>query len=404
MRFLLLLAVLSSCASKPTAFNYADSMKRETPKEDIRSVKSTDGLASYKAEAGSLPKMELNQQQLEFYYSAIDIGSAAPLECTFYKTDINPASSLKRLANGVLNSAQIVGTVTKKEIAYIDAGEMNGTPFLQMDTSYLTSKNGVQMVGYFKSLVAIKGRDSIVCWHNDLGFKDTFRKLTSQVVSSYEFKRVDGTVFKPTYSEVLVFKVQNRPIGFSTSMVLDGNNESKIWINRSAILAISHSISEVSATDDSQLEVSGKNGMISLGKYAGETDLEVGHVIDLNSQDGRVFHVKGIFKGKDISSFMKTSGLVSNYQQTKMASEAFFKDKKKKFTATGYVPSLSPVKPIDLHYTLKELKPGGAVVNVKIGEINSTIDMQENGTSKGVVIPIGPVKIEGTKVYEAGAF
>lgn len=403
MRYLLLLALLSSCAlTKPKPFSYVDSMKRETPKEDMQSVKSSDSLASFKVESTSRPKLELNKQNVEFYYTAIDIGSPAPLECTFYKSDINPASSLKRLANGVLGSTQMVGTITKKEISYIDAGVIDGTPYLQLETSYLTVKDGAQMVGYFKSIAAIKGRDSIVCWHNDLGYRETFKKLANQVVSSYKFKRTDGSVFKPSYTEVLVFKVQGRPIGFSTSMVLEGTNDTKVWINRSAMLALSSSISEVSSNDDSQLEVSGKNGLITMGKYAGENDLEVGHLLDLNSQDGRVFHVKGIFKGKDISSFMKTSGLVSNYQQSKLAAQTFFKEKKKSLKVTGYVPSLSPVKPIDLIYKLKELKPGNALVDVQIGEINSTMNLQENGTSQNVVIPLGPVKIEGTKVYETG--
>lgn len=403
MRYLLLLALLSACATKPKEFNYADSMKREGPLSESRKIVSSDGQASFEVETPSKARFEHGEQGVEFYYSAVDIGSVAPLECSFYKTDINPASSLKRLSNSVLGNKDLLGEVTKKEIAFIDAGVMNGTPFLQLDTSYITKKDGAEMVGYFKTMVAIKGRDSIVCWHNDLGFKQTFRTKTSQIVSSYAFKHPDAAYFNPRYSEVIVYKIMERPIGFSYSLVLDANNNSKVWINRSSILALTTNLSEISSVDDSQVEVSGSNGMLTLGKYTSENDLQVGHAIDVTSQNGTVYHVKGLFKGKDITTFMKTPGLTSNYQLTKMAGDNFFKNKKKAFKATGYVPSLSPVKPVDINYKLKEMKKDSAWIDVKIGEINNQLEIKENGTSESVTIPIGPVKIEGTRIYEKGS-
>lgn len=402
MRFLFLFVLVSACATKKE-FSYTDSMKREAPLSDSRQFTSPDGQASFKVETSSKARFEKGQQNVEFYYAAVEMGSAAPLECTFYKTDLNAASSLKRLTNSVLSNKDLLGEVTKKEVAYIDVGAIDGTPFLQMDTSYLTKKDGEEMVGYFKSLVAVKGRDSIVCWHNDLGFKQSFRNLTSQIVSSYVVKHPDAAYFNPRYSEIIIYKILERPIGFSYSLVLDANNNSKVWINRSSMLALTSSVSDVSAVDDSQLEVSGSNGKLTLGKYTSEADLEIGHAIEVTSQNGNVYHVKGVYKGKDISSFMKTPGITSNYQLTRLAGENFFKKKLKSFKETGYVPSLSPEKAVAIQYQLKEMKNETAWIDVKIGKVNNQLRIKENGTSESVSIPLGPVKIEGSRVFEKGS-
>ena len=126
-RFLLFLSLLTACsAAQPPPQTFAERSTREAEMAGPVSVAAPDGSFTLRIAARPLGAIEA---QDEFYYARFDIGGEKPMECSFYREEIDLATSLRQMSSEMLDIlTKYYGGLDYKQIARVDAGAIGGNP------------------------------------------------------------------------------------------------------------------------------------------------------------------------------------------------------------------------------------------------------------------------------------
>ncbi|WP_408098896.1 hypothetical protein ACJVC5_08250 [Peredibacter sp. HCB2-198] len=393
----LTILLLSSCSHFKKPMTLEEAVKMEGTDLSLQKVTSQDELVSFEVPGKLSPTINHISDKVDFYYSTIDIGASYPMECYIYKTDINPASTLKRMSEKVISDKKIVGEIAQKEIALFGAGvALEASPFMLLHTSYLTKD---KKVGKLKGMIVVKDHSSAVCLHNDVGFNQTFTESFLKVAASLEVKK--GKPSEPEYREVFLLKMNNIPLGFVTNSLIKAQNKTQVSIQRTSLL-IPVSASEILSSDGVELEISDAKGMLTYGRYLHDGEPEKSFSIEVKTNDLKTYNVLGMVGEKTIATQLETHGIVSSYGHTKMLPRKLFEQELQQFSIPIYSPSRNPAAVGSLRTSLKSKSETGAVLRIDSGDGATTSEVDLDGTLKRSIIPAGQFELIGERVFKLG--
>jgi len=363
-------------------------------------VVSSDNELEFTVQGKSAPVIDLVKEATSYHYTKIDIGAEAPMECYFYKNDISPATAIKSLTGLVLTNKKVVGNLVGARTSLVGAGAIEGNPYLMLQTAFVVENKGTKLTGNLKAMVATKDVGNVVCAHNEVGYQKTFADRFSEIVSSFVFLKAP----KPPllYKDVLVLSLNNLPIGFVVNYLTDGQNKTHGWINKTSFILPSEN--ETYTTDDMILELSTKTGVVAYGFYKSEQTGKLDHAIEIKTDDGKNYVVLGTKEDKKVETLMQTkTGVVSNYEHTKLITKKFVNQKMKQFTVPAFLPDVDPANVTSLKTSLKKKTPQGLLISIQSGDQTYTSVVRKDGGTETLSIPAGSVVVEGKKIYSWGS-
>ncbi len=392
--FVLTTLLLLFGANGGEAFDMKEMMAREGKNLQKVRASSKNHEITFETFAEGGVTIEAPEDAHSPYYSTIELGGNAPLECFFYPNGIDAATSLASVTDNLLSNAH------KREISIVDSGVIAHTPYIRLDVTYLVKNaQGQPLVGYLKSAIADKENGAVMCLHNSLGYKKTFTKAFELVVKTAVAPNAEQSP-PPQYLEVYALVLNGQKIGYNTVKVFAANDGGDLLNNISSML-LPQPGGRVMANEDVTVEHSSKNGLVKTGSYVAISDGHVSHRIELESVDGKNFAVQGTFQGKAVNgSFQSTQGVTGGYKQTKTVKELARTGKLKTVEFDTYSPQLSPMKPLTIAYRRKSAKTN--TVEMKLGPLSVLLALDKHGNTTSMDIPIGHAKLQAVSLLRVG--
>ena len=266
------------------------------------------------------------------WYFESDIGSEAPLECYLFSDDTDLATLVVNLAevNIEANAAANSGPVGNRSVYALDAGAIEGAPYLAIEWMYTVGEAPKALLGYTKVRAAIRGDVVLACSHNFLGYRETFANAFAEFVRSAEQPEAEMV---PYYQEVALQSIGGQRMGVThVTYSRDADGDSMINMTSSSLVPVGPA--SINSSDSSTISWSTAEGelinvfmadsengelvsnmrldrnddgdWVSSGTYQGK---EIEHVIDGSLQPlselGQMRVVKSLFESDDTEAFFQ---------------------------------------------------------------------------------------------------
>lgn len=281
------MGVGAGCAARHDDAWIAQLRAREAAERPLQEVGSSDGAfaARVPADAGTI------EPGAEADYVTLGIGSDTPIECVLYHDEVEAASTLQTSAADVFAALQErYGAAVQAEIERLDAGAIGASPFLQLYWRYRVPRQGGEVLGELKQMIANREGRSVYCLLHDNGYARSFDRVVRELVGSMRFSSYDE--MRPYFTQIHVLSSGGRRFGFvSTSVTLEEDGEPRIV--RYAAELRRGADDALSARDVSMVEHSTVSGMLRGKIFTDFRDGEMATALSLDRADGAGWELRG---------------------------------------------------------------------------------------------------------------
>jgi hypothetical protein len=254
------MVVLAACASGPRPTSFPEQMALESGDLPVRTIRSPDGSFSTKILGRLDSSLSLMGEEADVS-ALIDIGSATPVECTFFRGDLDLASAMIEFSDrGFEKVARHLGRVLEKQTQQISAGAIGSSPTLSLAWRYRVDGG----IGLIKHRIASVDGRGLYCRHVETGYAKTFSRLFTTMVRYLE--REDGLP-EAFYTVVSRTKLRGQPRGVEKHVAREVGDGSTRIESRSSMLVASH-YGRLSAIDTVFIRFARPNGALINAVYA----------------------------------------------------------------------------------------------------------------------------------------
>lgn len=395
---------LSWCASAAGAEEpqwLKEARAREGKPIDAREIVSKDG--AFKAR---LPAKLVNAIVLEqgSYSVELDADTGSSIHCEVYPEGIDLAHTLRNTFEGAMRAAnENQGKVEARALEASDAGALGAIPFIS--TAWLYRAKGddnTARVGALKQFVMEKNDFGVYCAHNDLGFNQTFARVTKAFAETLATK---APAIAPHYVEISTATVSDRKAGVAI-VTLERDNEGDLRARQTLSMLIPSGDSAISedSTDVAWLE---PDGELINASHVDVSNGELDRRLALKwEQDEWV--VEGEVQGKEIKTKLPKGSEPGSWVTQARQVKALLAEPNPigKEHSIGMWISANPdklttattrivAKQGEQHYTAVG-DIGGVRANLKLEK--------SSGMASTTDIKAGPIVIKLERVYVSGSF
>jgi hypothetical protein len=405
LRTTLLLGLLTGCAttsaSKPEE-TPAEAAPTPAPKADLKTlaarelppltkqrVAAPDGSFTGEVEGAGAPTF---QKQEGILIMSVPLGTQGPLTCFVYAEPLDAGGALSRLLG-------MVGQHTEIQLARTtDVRLINESPTVYAEAQYLVNMPQGKAAGLAKLMVHTNEQVPLVCTHDELGYTESFKRMTSGLASS--LKASGEPKPAPRYAEFHLVRIQGHPVGFerrTVSAVAGGSKltevESSLFLPRTA--------KDMMTQDTRHKELADKDGRLVARDYARATNGELDIQMSLEQVKGREYHYEGTHSGKELKgNFKATQDLATDPSTAKLLREQLVPGKKKELTMQVYSAAANPVAPTDQVWRRESTE--GRDVTVEMGPMKVALTVDAQGMVEKAVVPVGKMEMVQERVSVSG--
>ena len=275
-----------------------EAMAKEARKLKYRSVEAADGAYRFQV-AGKPGKPEAFDGG---WYVQSDINARVPFECYVFTDEFDLASLTNNVAeiNIETNAEANGGVVGNRSVFELDAGAIDGIPYLSLEWVFTVGEAPNALAGFVKVRTAIKNDVALACNHNFLGYRETFANAFAEFVRSAELPDV---AMPPYYEEVAIQSLNGQDIGITrVTYARDDEGDSMINMISAALLPLSPST--VGTSDSETVSWSTPGGAV-INAYS--ADIENGELVTemrLDRDANGDWVSSGFFQGKEIEQVL----------------------------------------------------------------------------------------------------
>ena len=351
-----------------------DVLSREIEPLALRPVADENALFTTQVEASAAPEIS-NSGGLR--QVVIDIGTEQPVRCFVYPKAINLAQTLRLFVNSV------VSHVNRHEVESIDAGQINGQPFLSVVTSYLIEQDGQKGGGQVKYLASRSDNTTTLCMHDEPGYVHSFLRVASSFVQNEKFVDSDEDSTKKllVWRTVSVQRAGKTSVGVIESRLYEGEAGYAFATSRSVLLPSEDGT--VVASDEAENQFSNLEGDVLEAKYVKIINDAVAYNLGLSLESKTNYKVSGLYNGETLNGNIKVDSAMRDF-----ASQT--SDMRKLFASRTSVAPLhwttfTPAQPNQITAVDFEKKAGAEHAGVlTLGGSKSEVEVDEQGTQKRV--------------------
>jgi hypothetical protein len=410
LRTTLLLGLLTGCATtassaKPEAPAEASPAPAGTPaaKPDLKALaarelaplskqqlSAPDGSFTGEVEAAGAPTF---QEQEGVLVISVPLGTRSPLTCFVYSQPLDAGDAIYRLV-------RMAGQRTElQRVRTTDVRLIGDSPAVYAEAQYLVDMPRGKAAGQAKMMVHTSDQVPLVCSHDELGYSESFKRITSGLAGSLE--SAAGKPAAPRYFEFNLIRVQGHPVGFEKRVMRDAAGGSRLTEVETSLF-FPRSPQELRVQDTLSTELADKDGKLVARDYARATNGELDIQMSLEQVKGREYHYEGKHSGKELNgNFIAPADLATEPGTARLVRERFLPGKDKELTLHTYSPSANPVAPVE-QVLRKEAGVGSREVSVEMGPLKGTLTVDAQGMVEKMVLPMGDLELVQERVSVSG--
>ncbi|MBF7073587.1 hypothetical protein ISG33_09295 [Glaciecola sp. MH2013] len=372
---------------------FVDSLARETAIDTSTEFKNTD-LGFGGAVKGSLL---LKGRSEGYWYYTIDIATNAPVECHIFASFDGPANAVSNVVDSTLPSIEKAydKPLTKRRNFALDIGVSDEVAYVLFDTLYTLGKPGEAVSGILKTLTAQTGDNLLMCLHNEVGYRATFKAVFESFVAAAKPKQ-DSNVF---FENAFKMSFNGIAMGYSRevhSLDQDGDVHTRqyntmLFPSSSAAISKSDTFVEQFARIDGSL--------INLYEYSVE-DGSLSHEYSV-SVKGNDWHVEGERQGEAVGAVLEYDGWLLSTFGSYLATAELLNGEEKRAEYQMWLSSANPLAAMPT--TLQKLEGNkNANVELQVGPINAKYLAKLDGTFSSMSFAQEGITLEMTTLYQVG--
>jgi len=347
---------------------------------------------SGEAEIEGAAKSESHENSFQV---TIPVGTQSPVECFVYKNPVDPGGTLLMFTNEAAKHVDI------KLFKVADVSLVGDYPAVFLEAQYLAKTPQGQALGELKTMFYQHPVTPMLCVHDELGYNDSFRRMTKAFAGSLKIADMD---VNPTKSvQVYVDKIAGHPAGFSSQVVLSDKKGKMTYLSRSTTF-IPRSVSDLAISDAASSEIWDSDGKLLEAVYAGSEGGELSVNISLKRIGPQEYTYKGQHGGKSVSGKFKTKskrGLATDKITSGLVAAELLSGKSRELKMEQYHASINPTAPVEVSY--KTESKGERRIKVMLGPMAAVATADDKGMLEKLEMPMGNLSLSQERVLVRGA-
>jgi len=364
------------------AFDFEATYKREASGLSERPVQGTQAAWSAKVPASAVPTLSRSEN---IDVIDIPIGTKAAVRCQVFYEALDAAGTLY----GVIRDS--AGKVEYKSIVPSGVSLNGGIPSTFLETVYFFDVSGGKGAGGLKMAVQVREQESLLCLHDELGYRRTFKDISTAFFSS--FKPKDAQPKVTTYTEMSKAKLGDIDVGFTWARIAPGEKPGEREYTVSNTTLIPTSPKDVIFEDSYEVYAYDAKNVLQTGTWVEGNGGEVTLKIGLKREGEGKYSYQGELKGKPIKGLLKAPNGIA----TSLDIAARLKKKLKagapfELKLSEYHPSIDPAAVIDVTYRHQKGDPARQVV-VTMNDRAMTAEVDDEGMAKSAWFQVGKQRL-----------
>jgi hypothetical protein len=351
------------------------------------------GNVTGEVESSTPPKGAAGEDSIKFEFPL----AHANVTCFVYPGQIDPGTQVLKIPRAMAGKFD-VRSVTAKDVVVV-----GDDVAIFVEAQYLVKTQQGQALGDLKAMVYTGSTPGtpMLCVHDELGYTDTFKRVTLGMAAS--LKRTGVAPRTQKYLEIYVEKLNGNPTGFSRERIVEGANG--VVFEQISTDLIPRSPVDLGATDTAIAEIWDRTGGISEIHYAHGEGEEVDTMV-LKRVGANGYSYDGTHHGKKVHGDFKTKGARGLRTQVEehAAIRALLSSKEKAKSDLRfemYSPGIDPTAPVEER--VQVVSRADRKVTVNMGELQIAEVLDENGKMARGEMPIGRVSLTMERVLVRGA-
>ena len=370
-------------------------MAKETRKTKPRDVKMpVDNIST------RLPGKVSPPQAIEDgWYLLSDIKAGTQLECYIYSTSLDLAGVTQLLAEQSIQATITAnqGTAHTPFTHYIDAGEVNGYPFLALEVLTTIETETQTVVGFTKVRAAVKGEKALACVHSQIGYRESFAKIFSDFVANTD---IQGPETEPYYEEISDLNFNGLGSGISYySFTEDEDGDTVGYVIEAALIAVDQN--NITANDTLTISyITPDHELINVIDVEVENG-ELTRRMALQRNDEGTWIASGTFQGKEISNEIDGALSPATDAMWIAATRDLFQQETTSVTLDTWVPSIDPTRLLAATIQRDDEEVAGQA-KISLGPLEYVGRFDTDGNLLEATLPMGPIVIDTKRLWSKG--
>jgi hypothetical protein len=378
--------------SEPAARDFGSMLEREVEPLTPAAFASKDGSIKGTMETKQPLRVEPREGFTEV---TAPIGSAVPMSCMVYDSDLHVGAALSNVLNHLAsqNKARIAQVSVDNVEAFADAAAVYATVL------YKTDQKGKEAAGTVKLFFHGSFEHGTMCLHDEVGFRKTFARVTRGFVESLKYPVQLGTT---KMVEVVKVLLGDKPVGYSQSLVVEAKNGVTLSVSSSArVLQVAPT--EFSTSDSTTILGLDADRRILSGNYTALEGNSETLALTLERGEKGKYHYKGTVRQKPIDGTFTSKdkkGLLSPLAHELEAAEVARAKKSKQFKYEDYSPESDPTKTEPVTASVDGAKGS---LQLKLGEIVVNESLADDGFAQKGEIQLGKITLTLQRLVRTGS-
>ncbi len=324
---------------------------------------------------------------------AIPLGTEQGIHCYVSGVRMAGASPFAKMLSAVKQSTQVVS------VRPVEVASVAGSPALFLEIVYLADAKGKKVAGQFKQAVVVHPNRSLMCFHDEPGYAETFRRVVKGLGTALAAAGSDARA-SAKFVEILAVTIQGQAVGFLERAVEPGERGTAKVVSFSSMV-IPRSPSDVMTNDVTGVDELDASGRIVSAVHSETVSGEVDAEMKLErGADGKAYAYQGTVKGKKVAgTFATRDGLVNDvFVATRMPEILSGVTKEERLQE--YAVSANPVAPVE---TVYRKGPGAQEIASEVGGIKVRETVDGKGWPSRLEAPLGALSMTYERIWSRGA-
>jgi hypothetical protein len=318
---------------------------------------------------------------------AIPIGTGAPITCFFYPNAIDAGAAARSLFESLLEDTRL------ERVRATEVKAFGGTPALYLEGDFSQG----EQVGRMKVMVHADPALPKSCFHEEMGYAQTFLRVTESVATGLTSTAKEQPV-PPYFSDVQVTRVGNQVLGFQYTALFGSKNGGTI-VESSTTLVRPGSPAEYQFQDTNLWEQADTAGVLVGKSYNKRVNDAVTANVELRREQDGSYTVEGQQAGKDVKARL-TGELLGEAGVAHRVRDGLLKGGKAVEAAMWVAPA-NPSAPTRLVFRPRA-GAGPRAVTMEMGPLSVNVVLDAHGFVERMEIPSGGATLVQERISQTG--
>ena len=334
-----------------------------------------------------------DQKDRKRYQVSIDIGTGSNVIC-----NVSPqANDIANSARKYLELIKKNNPINKVQISKINSLVIGKTPLLELNLFLTVEKDGKKTGSFLKTVYTNIGNNYISCYHDQIGYKETFKSVVKKIVTSFSSSNERSY----DYVDIQIATLKKNNIGYILKRMIKEGDKRTSFVYSTILKPGANKDADLFAIDTIVKEVSHpKKGHIISGKYITVVNSRLINNVDLTLKK-KNYSVSGKYHRRMITANLKNRPLIlSTYAISKNVSNKFNQGKTN-YSSNEFNGFIEPTKMFKSTYFLSSKDRKN---NYIVNNMGTFLKMKPSGEIYESRISMGKSKITIKQVYSDGVY